>query len=159
MGEPMTRSRDLSGFGTVPAQSSKPPPEPAIPPPPRRAEPKANRSRKESTPVSGVRRITLSLPTSVAARLKATTRRDATYYLDVILNALVDHGATVQADHEASRRIGNVEVARPRRRPPPGRTQIPLNIPADALAEVDRAATERGLDRSGFVAELLDRAL
>ena len=157
----MSRSRDLSGFGAAPKQSEPPKLEPTIPPPPRRTADTntVKRPRKTSQPGSGIKRITLSLPTSVASRLKATTRRDATYYLDVILNALVDHGAEVQADHGSPRRIGELEVARPRRKRPPGRTQIPLNIPAEALAQIDKAAADSGLDRSGFVADLLDRAL
>lgn len=157
----VSRSRDLSGFGANPKQSEPPKPEPTIPPPPRRAgDTKAvRRTRKTSKSGSGIKRITLSLPTSVASRLKATTRREATYYLDVILNALVDHVAEVQAGHGSPRRIGELEVARPRRKRPPGRTQIPLNIPAEALAQIDKAAADSGLDRSGFVADLLDRAL
>ena len=157
----MTRSRDLSGFGTA---SKKPEPtqtEPKLPPPPRRTATSATRKRprKVSKPESGVKRITLSLPTSVASQLKATTRRHATYYLDVILNALVDHGADVRSAQGPPRLVGDLEVARPRRKRPPGRTQVPLNIPTEALAQIDKAAADSGLDRSGFIAELLDRAL
>ncbi|MDF1596700.1 MAG: hypothetical protein P1T08_11525 [Acidimicrobiia bacterium] len=164
----MSRRRDLSGFGA----KSQPAPQPAQAPeahPPAAGEtpsPRSPRAPKKrtrlpapSTRKSQTRRITLSLPTTLASELKAVTRRDATYYIDIILNALVDHAGPLRDQRTAARRLGTLKVVAPRRRRPPGRTQVPLNIGEEALAQIDQAARELGMNRSAYVAELLERAL
>lgn len=168
MGRIMSRTRDLSGFEAKshprpkPAPTSEAPPaagDTPSPPPPRPAPQKGTPRPATSTRKSQIRRITLSLPTTLANDLKAVTRRDATYYIDIILNALVDHAEALRDQRTASRRLGALEVVAPRRRRPPGRTQVPLNIGEEALAELDHAARELGMNRSAYVAELLERAL
>ena len=152
----MSRTRDLSGFGTPKEPVAPAPATDATPKPPvkkRRTKPKG------TSPTSGQSRITLSLPTSTAHDLKAATLRDETFYLDIILNAFLDHADTLRLDETQTRMIGDMVVSRPRRRLPPGRTQIPLNIPKTALTELDRSAKELGLNRSEYVVALLELAL
>jgi hypothetical protein len=156
----MSRTRDLSGFGTTPKRDAT---EPSPARTPRSSGTRRAAGRKagssKATRQPAVRRITLSLPTALAEELKAATSRAAGYYLDVILTAFVEHADEVRSARNSYRSIGDLTVAPPRRRLPPGRTQIPLNIGEDALREIDRTATELGLDRSSFIGELLDRAL
>jgi hypothetical protein len=92
--------------------------------------------------------------------LRSATEERNTFYLDVILEAFVTHAGPIQAAHdEVIRSAHGVTVGRVRRRRPSGRTQIPLVIPSNDLAAVDAAAARLDLDRSAYVAELLDAAL
>lgn len=86
-------------------------------------------------------RITLSLPTPVAERLRRDATRRAVGYRAVIGEAVESHGDQV------------VELTQF----PPGRTQVPLNLPADELLVVDRSASRSGANRSQFVTECLLR--
>ena len=159
----MSRSRDLSGFGTSSRSSAPVEPKIEVAPPPKpvRIRPSASKkpTQKREPAETGQRRITLSLPTALAQDLRTVTRRDATYYIDVILNAFLDHAAELGETRSAPRSIGGVAVPPPRRRRPPGRTQIPLNIEEGVLAEIDLAAHQLRMDRSTYVAELLKRAI
>ncbi len=158
----MNRKRDLSGFGTPPADTATG--EPVAAPPPERSHdpasaPPAKRPRRAAERQDGIRRITLSLPTDLAGDLKAAARRNATVYLDLILHAYADHAPGVEAGRSEPTEIAGVLLP-PRRRPrPPGRTQIPLNIPEPALRTIDQAAERLGMNRSEYITELLERAL
>lgn len=86
-------------------------------------------------------RITLSLPTPVADRLRTEATRRAVGYRAIIAESVASHADEI------------VELS-----PfPPGRTQVPLNLPADDLLALDRAASRTNANRSHFVTECLLR--
>ena len=153
----MTRKRDLSGFGggtpgpakPAPSRPLAPPvPETPIVPPP---EVKTRGKAKQ--------RITLSLPTAVAGMLRSTAERENRIYLDIILQAFVDHSTDIDDSFVERRRTGEPTTKGGRRRADSGRTQIPLNILGEDLRELDRKAAALSLDRSAYVTELLVRSL
>lgn len=86
-------------------------------------------------------RITLSLPTPLAERLKKSAVTRAVGYRAIIMEAVEAHGEEVIELTALS----------------PGRTQIPLNLPPDDLVSIDRAASRCGANRSQFVTECLLR--
>lgn len=141
------RKRDLSGFGLAPSDPDVPTPprSPHSRPPRLRARPARTRSASRAKT-----RITLSLPTQVAVDLRRAAERHDRFYLDLVLEAFVDHAAAVEADLAGS-------PSRPRQRAA-GRTQIPLNILPEDLAVLDAGAKQLDLDRSAYVTELLTRA-
>lgn len=160
----MTRSRDLSGFGATPQpkpqvekpKATKPKPAPRTQDTEMRRD---GRARTRSAPSRKTKRITLSLPTDIADDLKEERRRESTYYLDIILDAFLEHSAGLVVERRESPRIGGMAVTGRRKRRPSGRTQIPLVVPEGVLAEIDKTAEDLGLDRSAFVSALLERAL
>lgn len=95
------------------------------------------------TPRRSMSRITLSLPTPVAEALRTASIREAVGYRAVILDAVEAFGSEVRTSTMF----------------PPGRTQVPLNLPSDDLLVVDRAAHRSGANRSAFVTECLQRHL
>lgn len=140
-------ARDLSGFGAP----TTPRPTTPLPRAERRAKPASNDRRPARKAKSSSRRqapattrITLSLPIATAEALRLHVAEESTYYLDVILHCHDQH--TPSAPPTGLRR-----------RRPPGRIQIPLNIPADRLREIDGAAEQRQLSRSNYLTEILDR--
>ncbi len=104
-------------------------------------------ARRTSAPSPPVRRsmsrITLSLPTPLAEALRSASIRRSVGYRALIIDAVEAHGAEIKepADH------------------PPGRTQVPLNLPGDDLMAIDRGAHNAGTNRSAFVTECLSRYL
>lgn len=147
-------ARDLSGFQSVP------------PPPPHRRDDRGNAPDhpSETDHESGGapeerRRITLSLPTGVAARLREAAASGDRYYLDIIGTAFAAHHEEIERafmDRAPASPLGE----RPRhRKHPPGRVQVALALPAGGLAELDTRAARVELDRSSYVTELLDRHL
>lgn len=103
------------------------------------------------------RRITLSLPPDAAGHLKRYAVDTRRYYLDVVLDAFVHHEASIQHEFEIASADTDVELRPLKRRNPPGRVQIPLQISPQDLAAIDQAADAVRLDRSSYVAELLRR--
>lgn len=103
--------------------------------------------RRTSTPAPPVRRsmsrITLSLPTPLADALRTAAIRRGVGYRALIIDAVEGHGAEItdSAVH------------------PPGRTQVPLNLPGEDLMAIDRGAHNAGVNRSAFVTECLSRYL
>ena len=97
--------------------------------------------RKGPTPRAqqSMARITLSLPTPVAEALRDASTKRAVGYRAMILDAVDRAGRSVTELTEF----------------PPGRTQVPLNLPGDDLLLVDRAAFRAGTNRSAFVTECL----
>lgn len=150
------RKRDLSGFG-LPSRSAKSKPRR------NQAEPGRVHATREtsgrptiststrSAAVVDKKRITLSLPTAVAVRLRRVAETEERFYLDIILTAFVAHAEAVDRDLRGQ--------SRPPARRAAGRTQIPLNILPEDLGVIDQRAKGLGLDRSAYVAELLTRAL
>lgn len=150
----MTRKRDLSGFGF-----DAPEPVVAPPPPPRPApKPEAPKPASRKTPAKK-QRITLSLPTRIAADLRRTADREQRIYLDIILAAFVEFADVVDHDVIGARTGSGLALRGSRRRAESGRTQIPLNILREDLRVLDRRREAIGLDRSAYVTELLIRAL
>lgn len=141
------RKRDLSGFGLAPSDPNVPAPAraPDVRPARHRARPARTRSASHAK-----KRITLSLPTQVAVKLRRAAEQHDRFYLDLVLEAFVEHAAAVEADLAGS-------PSKPRRRAA-GRTQIPLNILPEDLAVLDAGAEQLDLDRSAYVTELLTRA-
>ncbi len=178
------RRRNLSGFGEGNPQPAPPTRRAAtprreratgraarVPPPRQRSSPEASApvARERNTAAAlparagrrrpqGQRRITLSLPVDLAARLRSAAEVRQQYYLDVILAAFTAHHAAVRAAHEASAN-GPVSLRPLRRHRPPGRTQVPLNVPAADLAMIDHEADAVGLDRSAYLTEIVQREL
>ncbi len=159
--------RDLSGFGRVPKPPRPTDIAPADSQPTTRSagrtdeKPASGRKRSAGTSVGASpakKRITLSLPVETAARLKVLSEESGFYYLDLILDAFMRLREEIQSEVNAT--IGETDLGiRPlRRRAAPGRVQIALLISESDLASVDAAAAAARLDRSGYVAELLDRA-
>ena len=97
------------------------------------------------------KRITLSLPTTVATRLRRVAESEDRFFLDIILDSFVSHAEAVDRD------LAGRGTAPSRRAA--GRTQIPLNILPEDLGVVDKRAKALGLNRSAYVAELLTRSL
>lgn len=182
------RRRNLSGFGEADPQPAPPTRKASgsrgagaagraarVPPPRRRSSPEGTDGRAARSPglrsaaappaarprgdrARGKRRITLSLPVDLAARLRRAAEIRQQYYLDVILSAFAAHHAAVRAQHEES--AGAPVSLQPlRRHRPPGRTQVPLNVPAADLAVIDQEADVVGLDRSAYLTEILQREL
>ena len=171
----MTRKRDFSGFGATPTKpdQAKPTdsPVPPIPTQPLVPAP-ASRTRivtsdrsdthhddKPSSPrkSSSKQRLTLSLPTKVAAMLRATAESEQRIYLDIILAAFMGHADGIEREFVTnSQKLGN---SGSRRRAGAGRTQIPLNILKEDLQVLDQRAKALNLDRSAYVTELLLREL
>lgn len=152
----MTRKRDLSGFGF-----DAPDPVVAPPPPPPRPAPKPEgpKPAQRKTTAGKKQRITLSLPTRIAADLRRTADREQRIYLDIILAAFVEFADAVDHDVVDARTGPGMALRGSRRRAESGRTQIPLNILREDLSVLDRRREAIGLDRSAYVTELLIRAL
>jgi len=148
MGE---RKRDLSGFAVPPSPPGAPPqhgpPKRSGPPPP--PAPVAPKPPNQARAIKK-RRITLSLPTAIAARLRETAEREDRFFLDIVLDAFGKHAPIIDAE------LTGIDPASRDRSA--GRTQIPLNIFPEDLAKVDRQAGRLNLDRSAYVAELLIRS-
>ncbi|MDH3308271.1 MAG: hypothetical protein OEO77_12220 [Acidimicrobiia bacterium] len=156
----MTRKRDLSGFGIAPA--ARPPVDVAPRHEPRTevaAEPKKRSNGGTRPKARSKKRITLSLPTRVAAQLRETAEKERRIYLDIILRAFVDHADAVEAELIAGRAEAGLTPRGSRRRADSGRTQIPLNILGEDLRVIDARSAAIGLDRSAYVTELLTRAI
>lgn len=158
-----------------------PPPEVSAPPPPGAAGSTTSRPSRSGQGVASVataepttaaphrpaaprspgrtrakkKRINISLPISLADRLRAHTDRLDTYYLDVIVRAHARHGAEVIAAHQPD--PGAEPILRRKR--PLGRVQVALTIEPEKLAAIDRDAESARLDRSAFVAEVLQREI
>ncbi len=146
MGE---QRRDRAGFAVPPPPPGAPPHHgppkgPGPPPPPVASKPTRSRAVKK-------KRITLSLPTAIAARLRQTAAQEDRFFLDIVLEAFSKHAPMIDAE------LTGIDLAARNRSA--GRTQIPLNIVPDDLAKIDRQATRLNLDRSAYVAELLTRSL
>ncbi len=162
------RRRNLSGFGAVPkpprpaAQppdpSGSPAPPPVAPQRPSAPTPRARRSSALAGRGSPKKRITLSLPVETAARLKEMSQESGRYYLDLILDAFIHGQDEIQAEVDSVLASTDLGLRPLRRRAAPGRVQVALLIPRSDLDSLDEAATAARLDRSGYVAELLDRA-
>ena len=88
-------------------------------------------------------RITLSLPSAIAEQLRFISIKRAVGYRALIVDAVERVGSQVHGVHAV----------------PPGRTQVPLNLPAEDLAMIDQAAHRAGVNRSAFVTECLKRDL
>lgn len=150
------RNRDLSGFGgSVP----RPPPRPTSEEPPivRRPPPSVGEARPDE-PRPKTKRITLSLPVETALWLKTAAAAEGRFYLDLILDAFIHGRRLIQSEVDAALGDSMTGMRPLRRRTPPGRVQVALLIPEDDLAALDQAAAAARLDRSGYVAELLERA-
>ncbi len=146
------RKRDLAGFGSRP-----------MPPPPETGRAKAAvpatnlppvvQPRRERPPAK--KRITLSLPTEVAALLRDESTQSDRYYLDIILSAFGRREIEIL---EAYRNLNADQTLglRPlKRRKEPGRVQVALLISANDLDRLDASAKAVRLDRSSYVTELL----
>lgn len=94
-------------------------------------------------PTKTMSRITLSLPTPVAEALRKASIRRAVGYRALIIEAVASFGAEIREPTPS----------------PPGRTQVPLNLPGDELMAIDRAAHRVEVNRSVFVTECLRRHL
>ena len=138
------RTRDLSGFD-LPEPPRKQPPKPRA----ARPHSSAKKEKKQRT------RITLSMPTAVADRLRAHAEATGLFYLDIISAAFDEHGDDVRAAH-TTQAVSSLGGRVDRRKVPSGRVQIALGIAPDALELLDSTARAANLDRSWFVAELLD---
>lgn len=95
------------------------------------------------TPKRSMSRITLSLPTPLADTLRTASVRRGVGYRALIVDAIEAHGAEIR------------EITAH----PPGRTQVPLNLPGEDLMSIDRAAHRANANRSAFVTECLSRYL
>jgi len=169
----MAGKRDLSGFGeapakaqptkhTEPATSQQPPlvPPPTTRPTPIETLPAEVKAQSPATAKqSKKQRVTLSLPTSVAAMLRKTADREQRIFLDLILTAFVAHADDIDT-HFVERRVATgLAATGGRRRADAGRTQIPLNILVEDLLVLDARRAAHNMDRSAYVTELLVREL
>ena len=147
----MTAMRDLSGFG---APSKKPAPaRPARKPNSATKTPTAARGTLKTVRASK-KRITLSMPTHIASKLKQDS--DGSFYLHTILTAFLAHRDAIQAEFEAMR-SPLVGLNGARKRQPQGRVQVALLIHAEDLASLDDAANSVELDRSSYIASLIQQ--
>lgn len=106
---------------------------------------------------SGKQRLTLSLPTQVAALLRANAESEQRIYLDIILTAFMTHADDIEREFvNQSLKPG---MSGSRRRAGAGRTQIPLNILKEDLQVLDQRVKALNIDRSAYVTELLIREL
>lgn len=167
----MARKRDLSGFGEPPSRTKEEnqapsQADPIVPPPPRSrplpVETLPPEIKSDPTTVSRKgkkQRVTLSLPTAVAAMLRSAADREQRIFLDIILTAYVSHADDID-QHFVERRVATgLAATGGRRRADAGRTQIPLNILAEDLKVLDRRRAAHNMDRSAYVTELLVREL
>lgn len=150
----MSSRRDLSGFSATATKPAprKPKPNPrATLPSPIKPDSVATKPKPSKR-----RRITLSLPTDTAAKLKRIAAQEELYYLDIVLAAYMDHGEAIATDLDTtdSPLVGYNPA---RRRRPSGRVQIPLAIDPSDLLVLDTAAKNLAIDRSSYVTELIDR--
>ena len=170
----MARKRDLSGFGEAPprtkpakqAQSQVAEAAPLVPPPTRSRPapvetlPDEVKAQPAPAPTKGKKqRVTLSLPTSVAAMLRSTADREQRIFLDLILTAFVAHADDIDSHFVERRGNSGLAASGGRRRADAGRTQIPLNILVEDLKVLDSRRAAHNMDRSAYVAELLVRDL
>lgn len=152
--------RDLSGF----ARPTSPEPATVVP---LRAVPDEPEPTSDDAPETVVRRattnqkkrITLSLPTPVADRLKEAAERYSRFYLDLILESFAALESHLQSEYDEITADAPVGLRPLRRRNGAGRSQIALVLPETDLAQIDEAAAGVGLERSAYLAFLLDRAL
>lgn len=161
-GEGMSARRDLSGFhapakvvAPVVTQSSKAPKLAAVKPS-RTAERLSRHSEHDTLAATAKKRITLSLPTAIADKLKTIADADGRYYLEIILSAFLEHAAELTANGPDASSPFKSHHPRRRRRPA-GRVQVALLIHPDDLALIDGAADEVLFDRSSYIAELIER--
>lgn len=170
----MARKRDLSGFGEAPAKqkpAKRDQPQVAqtapLVPPPARSRPTPVETLPEEVKAQPVpapskskkQRVTLSLPTSVAAILRSTADREQRIFLDLILSAFVAHADDIDRHFIERRRDSGLTASGGRRRADAGRTQIPLNILVEDLKVLDGRRAAHNMDRSAYVTELLVRDL
>ncbi len=100
------------------------------------------------------KRITLSLPIAIAKKLRDAADRTQRTYLEVILEAYVEHAVSIEI--RTADGVTQFEGLVPiRRRWPQGRVQVALLIHETDLHIIDTSAGRVRLDRSGYVSELI----